>query len=404
MAKIRKILHLDLDAFFCAVEEQLNPDLRGKSIAVGGQPDQRGVVASASYPARKFGVRSAMPMSQAVHLCPDLIIVPQTFDAYRKRSKEVMDLLRDTTPYVEQLSIDEAFMDVTILNDTIDVIAGKLQIRINQELELPCSLGGASNKLIAKTANTVGKSRQPKDKPPNTITIIPAGEERNFMGKLPIRELWGVGEKTAEKLQSLGLRTIGDIANWSEQDLSARFGKIGRDLWQHANGIDHRAVEIDSETKSISKETTFTYDVRDETELKHTLRELSDGVGRQVRKSSLYGTTVKIKLRWSDFSTLTRQMTLNNPTDRDDEIYQAAEVLFEQFWVKNKPVRLIGVGVSGFADPHRQIGLWDDPQEEEHADRLQSTLDDLKDRFGDSTIRRASNLKPNRRQQRGKPN
>lgn len=393
MAKTRKILHLDLDAFFCAVEEQLNPSLKGKAIAVGGQPDQRGVVASASYPARKFGVRSAMPMSQAVRLCPDLIIVPQTRGAYSDRSKAIMALLRDTTPYVEPLSIDEAFLDVTILPDSISTIAQDLRARINQELDLPCSLGGATSKLLAKTANTIGKSQQPKDKPPNTILIVPVGEEKQFLAPLPIRQLWGVGPKTAQSLEKLGLRTIGDIARWSEDELSARFGKLGRDIWNRANAIDYRPVETSVESKSISKEITFTTDVSDEAKLKRTIRRLSDGVGRQTRKSSLYGSTVKIKLRWSDFTTLTRQMTLNNPTDRDDEIFTCAVELFDKFWIKNKPVRLIGVGLTGFLEePNRQLSLWDNPEEEQQADDLQSTLDKLKDKFGESMIKRASDL------------
>jgi len=393
MAKTRKILHLDLDAFFCAVEEQLNPDLKGQVIAVGGQPDQRGVVASASYPARAYGIRSAMPMSQAVRLYPDLIIVGQHRQAYSERSKAVMDILRDTTPYVEQLSIDEAFLDVTILRGTIETIAQDLQARINQELELPCSLGGATSKLIAKTANTIGKASQPKDKPPNTITIVPDGEEKQFLAPLSIRELWGVGSKTAQNLEKLGLHTIGDIARWSETELSGRFGKLGRDLWQRANGIDYRPVESSGESKSISKETTFTTDIKDEAKLKQTLRWLSDGVGRQTRKSELYGTTVKIKMRWSDFSTMTRQMTLTNATDRDDEIFDCAESLFDQYWVKGKPVRLLGVGISGFVEPNRQLGLWDNPEVEKQADELQSTLDLLKDKFGESSLKRASDLK-----------
>lgn len=293
MAKTRKILHLDLDAFFCAVEEQLDPSLKGKAIAVGGQPDQRGVVASASYPAREFGVRSAMPMSQAVRLCPDLIIVSQTRNAYSECSKAVMAVLRDTTPYVEPLSIDEAFLDVTILPDTIQTIAQDLRRRINEELDLPCSLGGATSKLLAKTANTIGKASQSKDKPPNTILIVAVGGEKEFLAPLPIRKLWGVGPKTAQSLEKIGLRTIGDIARWSEDELSARFGKLGRDIWQRANAIDYRPVETSIESKSISKEITFTVDVRDEAKLKRTLRRLSDGVGRQTRKSGLYGSTVK---------------------------------------------------------------------------------------------------------------
>ena len=392
MAKTRKILHLDLDAFFCAVEEQRNPELRGKAIAVGGQPGERGVVASASYPARKYGVRSAMPMSQALRLCPDLIVVSQTRGAYAERSKQVMSILRDTAPDVEPLSIDEAFLDVTILPGAIREIALRLQSRINSELELPCSLGGATNKLVAKTANTVGKARQPKDKPPNTITIVPTGEERQFMATLPIRELWGVGPKTADTLANLGLTSVGQVANWSQEALETRLGKLGRELWFRARGIDNRPVLLTGAAKSISKEVTFARDVSDSEELKLTLRRLSDGVGRQARKAGLSGSTVKLKLRWPDFTTLTRQITLDRATDLDAEICACAFELFDRHWVDGKPVRLIGVGLSGFNDENRQLGLWEDRRSERHYGELQVTLDSLRDRYGEKTIRRASDL------------
>ena len=397
MAKTRKILHLDLDAFFCAVEEQLNPELRGKAIAVGGQPNARGVVSSASYPARKYGVRSAMPMAQAIRLCPHLIVVGQTRGVYSERSKAVMAILRDTAPYVEPLSIDEAFLDVTILPEDIKAIAGRLQKRINAELDLPCSLGGATNKLVAKTANTVGKARQRKDKPPNAITIVPPGEEASFLAPLPMRSLWGVGPKNAETLSALGLTTVGDIANWTEAALTARLGKLGADIWRRAQGIDFRPVLTEHEAKSISKEVTFAKDVADEARLKLTLRRLSDGLGRQARKAGLAGTTIKIKLRWSDFTTLNRQLTLDNPTDLDGDIYNSAIQLFDQVWVKGKPVRLIGVGLGGFGAQNQQMGLWDDRDGERHAEELQSALDRLRDRFGETMITRASdlNFRPN---------
>lgn len=392
MAKTRKILHLDLDAFFCAVEEQLNPELRGKAIAVGGKPNERGVVSSASYPARKYGVRSAMPMAQAIQLCPHLIIVGQTRGVYSERSKAVMAILRDTAPYVEPLSIDEAFLDATILPDEIEKIARRLQKRIIDELGLPCSLGGATNKLVAKTANTVGKARQQTDEPPKAITIVPPGEEANFLAPLPIRRLWGVGPKSAETLSQLGLTTIGDVANWSEEALISRLGKLGGDIWRRAQGLDFRPVETEHVAKSISKEVPFAVDVADEAMLKLTLRRLSDGLGRQARKAELAGTTIKLKLRWSDFTTLSRQLTLDNPTDLDGEIYRAASQLFDQVWLAGKPVRLIGVGLGGFGAPKKQIGLWEDRQEERHAEELQSALDRLRDKFGEASITRASDL------------
>lgn len=392
MAKTRKILHLDLDAFFCAVEEQLNPALRGKAIAVGGRPDQRGVVSSASYPARKYGVRSAMPMGQALRLCPHLIVVGQTRGVYSERSRAVMDILRDTAPYVEPLSIDEAFLDVTILPDPILDIATRLQKRINDELDLPCSLGGATNKLVAKTANTVGKARHKKDEPPKAITIVPAGEEAAFLAPLPIRRLWGVGPKTAETLQSLGLTKVGDVANWSEDALVLRLGKLGGDIWRRARGIDFRPVLTEHEAKSISKEVTFAKDIADEAELKLTLRRLADGVGRQARKAELAGVTVKIKLRWTDFSTLSRQVTLEQPTDLDGDIYESARRLFEQVWPPGRPVRLIGVGLSGFGEPSRQLGLWGAEASEPGEEELIVALDRLRDKYGETSIRRASDL------------
>ncbi len=392
MAKTRKILHLDLDAFFCAVEEQLNPELRGKAIAVGGRPDQRGVVSSASYPARRYGVRSAMPMSQALRLCPHLIVVGQTRGVYSERSRAVMAILRDTAPDVEPLSIDEAFLDVTILPDAILDIARRLQKRINEELELPCSLGGATNKLVAKTANTVGKARQAMDKPPNAITIVPAGEEADFLAPLPIRRLWGVGPKNAETLQSLGLTTVGDVASWSEEALVARLGKLGGDIWRRARGIDFRPVHAEPGAKSISKEVTFPKDVADEAELKLTLRRLADGVGRQTRKAGLAGATVKIKLRWTDFTTLSRQVTLDQPTDLDGEIYQSAKALFEQVWLPGRAVRLIGVGIGGFGESSRQLGLWEAELGEKNEDDLVEALDRLRDKYGETMIRRASDL------------
>ena len=394
-AKTRKILHLDLDAFFCAVEEQLNPELRGRAIAVGGKPDERGVVSSASYPARKYGVRSAMPMAQAIRLCPHLIVVGQTRGAYSERSRAVMDILRDTAPDVEPLSIDEAFLDVTILPGPIETIARDLQRRINRELDLPCSLGGATNKLVAKTANTVGKARGQKDKPPNTITIVPAGDEAAFMAPLPLRRLWGVGPKNAETLSSLGLTTIGDVANWPEEALTRRLGKLGGDIWRRAQGLDHRPVLGGQSAKSISKEVTFAKDVADDAELKLTLRRLSDGVGRQARKAGLAGTTVKIKMRWTDFTTLSRQMTLNQPTDRDGEIFACARDLFEQSWKEGRPVRLLGVGLSGFGQRARQLGLWLDNADESQEEDLLGALDRLRDRYGELMIRRASDLHHN---------
>ncbi len=387
----RKILHLDLDAFFCAVEEQRDPTLHGKRFAVGGRPDQRGVVTSCSYAARRLGLHSAMPMSRAIRLCPDLIIVPSRHNAYQAASKQVMATLHKLTPLVEQISIDEAFLDVTDLPQPGETIARHLQQQIRTELDLPCSLGVATNKLVAKIANNIGKASARTEGSPNAITVIPAGQEAAFLAPLSVKELWGVGPKTASRLTDMGLFTIGDLAAWSEADLGRRFGKLGFDLAKRAKGIDNRPLETEREAKSISQEITFATDINDERELKQTLRRLSEQVGHRLRKANLSGTTIRLKIRWSDFATPTRQLTLEQPTNLDREIYAAIEQLFQQAWPPGKRVRLLGVGVSNFEHPARQLGLWDTQYEPDQ--RLQSTLDDLRDRFGDKAIRRGNQIK-----------
>lgn len=358
---VRKILHLDLDAFYCEVERQLDPTLADKPFAVGGRPEQRGVVASCSYPARQFGVRSAMPMSQAVRICPDLIVVSHHFDAYRAQSKEVMARLREMTELVEQLSIDEAFLDVSERVESAETIAYELQRSINTELDLPCSLGVATNKLVAKIANNIGKASVQTGKPPNTVKVIPPGMEAEFLAPLGTRELWGVGPKTAEKLAALGIHTIGDLAQWDELDLGQRFGKNGYDLARRAQGIDERPIVTERPTKSVSRESTFVSDVRDLGKLKQVLRELSEDVGQQLRKLDLRGTTIKLKLRRSDFTILTRQTTLQVATDTDETIFRTAAQLLEIAQADHEAARLIGVGVSGFREETapQQLSLWD---------------------------------------------
>jgi DNA polymerase-4 len=390
----RTILHLDLDAFFCAVEEGLNPKLRGQAFAVGGQPNARGVVSSCSYPARKFGIHSAMPMSQAVRLCPGLIVVSPHFREYSAASHKVMTLLGETTPLIEQISIDEAFMDVT--PQTGEALARRLQTIINSELKLPCSFGVATNMLVAKIANNIGKDRANKDTTPNAITIVPPGEEAAFLAPLGIRELWGVGPKTAERLRSIGIETIGDLARRSESDLVYMFGKSGGELAQRARGIDKRPVEPEHDAKSISRETTFTRDVTDFETLRRTIRQLAEGVGWRTRKAGLRGNTVKVKIRWSDFTTLTRQLALPQPTDDDEEIEKVAQSLFRAAWTPGQAVRLIGVGISGFDDADQQLGLWQEAESEEKR-KLQNALDDLRSRFGENIVKRGSDLNKRKR-------
>lgn len=382
----RKILHLDLDAFFCAVEEQRDPTLRGRAFAVGGRPEERGVVASCSYAARRFGVRSAMPMSRAVKLCSDLIIVSQRHRVYGQASDQVMERLNDLTPLVEQISIDEAFLDVSDLPQPGEALARQLQAVIRGELGLPCSLGVAANKLVAKIATDVGKAAVRTGDYPGAVTVVPPGEEAAFLAPLPAAALWGVGPKTADQLARLGMHTIGDIARWPEADLVRRFGRPGYELSRRARGIDGRPVETSREARSITQETTFVRDVSDGRTLKRTLRELSDQVGHRLRGSGLAGTTVKIKLRWPDFTTLTRQITLPQPTDVDGEIYAAAGKLFDGEWRAGRAVRLIGVGVTGLGPPARQLSLWDDTSEKQR--KLLEVVDKLRERYGDDVMKK----------------
>lgn len=383
----RTILHLDLDAFFCSVEEIQNPDLRGKPFAVGGKPNERGVVASCSYPARAMGVRSAMPMSRALQLCRNLIIVPGRHRLYREYSEKVMTKLRNLTPLVEQISIDEAFLDISDIRQDPARLALDLQTAIRTELNLPASIGIASNKLVAKIANEVGKkSSKRKDEPPSGLTIVPAGEEAKFLAPLPADMLWGVGPKTNARLAELGIHTIGDIANWPQKELVNLFGENGRDLWQHANGIDNRPIVTEYETKSISQETTFSVDIRDEKTLEKTLREQAQDVARQLRKNDLVGKTVKLKIRWHDFTTLTRQITLPTSTDNEDDIFRTALRLLKTVRKQNQAVRLIGVGVSGIGSPVRQLSLWDVGSEKSR--KLQEVVDELQERYGRNVIRK----------------
>src|ERR1051325_6646204 len=322
----RTILHIDLDAFYCAVEETHNPDLRGKAFAVGGKPEERGVVASCSYAARRMGVRSAMPMGKAPRLCPGLIIVSSRHSLYSEVSGRVMERLHALTPLVEQISIDEAFLDISAIHEVPETIARELQGRIRNELQLPCSIGIASNKMVAKIATEVGKSLALREitalgevKPPNALTVVPFGEETVFLSALPADMLWGVGPKTSARLTELGIHTIGDLAKWPESEMIRMFGENGRDLARHSKGIDDRPIATERETKSISQEITFSRDVRDDKVLEKTIHEQSAEVARQLRKNDLAGSTVKLKIRWPDFTTLTRQTTFNHRTDQEDE-------------------------------------------------------------------------------------
>ena len=383
---IRRIIHLDLDAFFASVEELQNPDLQGKPVIVGGSPQGRGVVASASYAARKFDVRSAMPTAQALRLCPDAIVVPSRHRLYREYSAQVMDLLGGYTPLMEQISIDEAFLDVTrtwMHWGSAEELARRLQERIQEELALSASLGLATNKLIAKIASDLDK--------PCGLVVVKPGEEEAFLAPLPIERLWGVGPATAGQLHRLSIRTIGQLATLPEHILEERFGKHGRGLARHARGIDDRPVESEETRKSISQENTFAQDIGDLHRLERELLRLSEGVARQLRRRGLFASTVRLKLRYEDFTTITRQRTLDQPTNLEQVIYREGRELLSQAWIQGRKIRLIGIGVSNLATTGNQLRFFDQDNRQSLT-RLAQAVDGIRDRFGEGAIRRASLL------------
>lgn len=381
----RKILHLDLDAFFCSVEEQSRPELRGKAFAVGGRPEERGVVSSCSYAARQFGVHSAMPMGQALRLCPGLLVISSNFSAYREMSRQVMEILQQKTALVEQLSIDEAFLDLTDLPESGLELARAIQREINERLSLPCSLGVATNKLLAKTANDIGKGRQRGPTPPNAIEVVPPGQEAAYLAPLPVRALWGVGPKTAAHLNELGIHTIGEVAALPVAVLVRQFGQAGREMSEHARGIDDRPISVEHAARSISQEITFDRDVSKPAVLEERLRTLSEEVARTLRQKDLCAGTIRLKIRWQDFTTQTRQVSLDLPADQDGVIYQAALDLLHAIWTDGRPVRLIGVGATRLVERAHQLSLWDTPNQKER--RLLDALDTLRDRYGEDVVR-----------------
>jgi DNA polymerase-4 len=413
----RTIIHIDLDAFFCAVEEQRDPTLKGKAFAVGGRPQDRGVVASCSYMARMRGIHSAMSMAAALRLCPNLVIVPSRHSEYRLASNKVMAVLRSRTSQVEQISIDEAFLDVSELVDETKTgrdLALELQAQIQNDLGLSCSVGVASNKMVAKIATDCGKSTVATGNAPHAICVVPAGEEAQFLSVLPVNALWGVGPKMAAKLNQIGIKTIGQLAQWPQLDLCRRFGKHGYELSLHTQGIDNREIVTERESKSVSSETTFINDVNDGDELRSTLSEQALHVAQQLSKQNLQGSTVRIKIRWTDFSIVTKQITLPQPTAQFEIIEEAAKQLLSQLWLNERPVRLLGVGVTGFSAV-RQLGLFDfaeppefPPKEESVSDgksqfeaqkqkekrrMLRAAMEKLEARFGTSVVQIGAQLK-----------
>jgi DNA polymerase-4 len=394
MRKNRKIIHLDLDAFYCAVEELLNPSLKGKPFAVGGSPEGRGVVTSCSYAARIYGVRSAMPAARAIQLCPEIIMLPGRRKEYSARSRQVMSILYTFTQRVEQISIDEAFLNVSEIKKEPFILTKQIQNLIMEKTMLPCSMGMASNKLIAKIATDVGKSTHKEKTYPKAIQIVPSGEEASFLAPLPTEMLWGIGKKTANRLGKLGIHKIGELAIWPKEDLVQRFGDMGRGLHLRANGIDHREVNTHRTAKSISQEVTFREDCQDIKVIHQQIEKQSNEISKGLKKRNLFGNVVKLKIRWPDFTTITRQITLPESTNNEKVIIKVALKLLRDNWKRQHPIRLIGVGVSGFHPPKRQLSLWDQVDYEKLG-QIESVLNEVKMKFGESSINRGLHEKVN---------
>lgn len=388
--RYRKILHLDLDAFFCAVEELNDPSLAGKAFAVGGRAEYRGVISTCSYAARRLGIHSAMPTAQAFKLCPNLLLISGRHGDYSAKSHEVMDIVHQLTGLVEQVSVDEAFMDVTDLPEDGETIARKLQADVLEKTGLPCSIGVASNKLVAKIATDTGKARNKGSGYPRAILVVPNGGEAEFLAPLPVKAMWGVGPKMEKALHDAGIRLLGDIPKRSKSELERLSGKYGFELYDHALGIDDRPISLGREAKSISQETTFAKDSTDPIYLRQTLKDLAAHVGYQLRQEGYCAKVVRLKIRWADFSTHTRQVSLAQPTDQDGVIYSNVESLFRSIWESGKPVRLIGVGSADLVETSHQMSLWETPTDKER--RLLDALDDLRERYGKGTVKRGHKL------------
>jgi len=383
--KRRSIIHLDLDAFFASVEELLDPAIVGLPILVGGSPEGRGVVASASYAARAFGVHSAMPMAKALRLCPQATVRHGHHEQYSVYSRQVMAILAEYTPLLEQVSIDEAFLDVTgseRLFGPAGDLARRIQERVQAQLRLSTSLGVASNKLVAKVASTLSK--------PHGLLVVPWGEEAVFLAPLPIERLWGVGEVTANRLRAHGVQTIGQLAALSDAQMRALFGAASAEMHRRALGIDDSPVGSEGRRKSVSQEHTYSRDVGDLTVLQRSLLGMSEDVAAQLRNAGECARTVVLKLRYPDFTTITRRSTLAQPTDLAEVLYAQAKALLEREWKRGTLVRLIGVGATGLVEA-RQLSLFDD--DTERLTRLSQAVDQIRDKYGRNAIRRASLLR-----------
>lgn len=382
----RTILHLDLDAFFCSVEELKNPALIGKPFAVGGMPGQRGVVSSCSYAARQVGVRSAMPTGRAQALCPGLILVSGRHSEYSVYSEKVMAILQDISPLVEIVSIDEAFVDISDLPEHPELLARSIQQRVRTQVNLPCSIGIARNKLVAKIATDAGKAEKRTGMPPCAIKYIAPGTEEAFLAPLEVSAIWGVGPKMSARLNDLGIVKIADILKYPENELRELLGNSAAYLIQAAHGQDDSPVVTEHELKSISQETTFSRDLCDPAEIERTIRWLTEKVAYRLRDNQMSADTVRIKIRLKDFSSYTRQVQLDAPSDVESVILTEAVRLFREFHQPGQYVRLIGVGVSGLGESWHQMNLWEVKTEKEI--RLHQVMDQVQHKYGKKALQR----------------
>jgi DNA polymerase-4 len=388
----RTIFHVDMDAFFVSVEELYDPALKGKPVVVGGQRHERGVVSAASYAARKFGVHSAMPLRTAAKLCPQAIFVNGHPERYRECSEKVHKVLCAFSPQVEMASIDEAYLDMTgtaRLHGPPLKAAHALHARMKAETLLNCSVGIGSSRLIAKVSSGQAK--------PNGVLWIVPGEEAKFLAPLDVREIPGVGKVMEGHLHALGIRKVADLAKLEEGELEDRFGKWGLALAGKARGEDaggwfDTEVGEDTGAKSISHEHTYNDDTADVSQLEATLMRLSEMVGRRLRESNLHTRTVQLKLRYKDFTTITRAHTLAAPTQLDTEIFEQIRALFRKNWKKGMQVRLLGVQASSFESLPEQISLLEGNRQQRWKDAL-AAADRLRDKFGESSVKLAAGMR-----------
>lgn len=367
----RVIVHVDMDAFFAAIEQRDNPSLRAKPVIVGALPRSRGVVSTASYEARAYGVRSAMPISRAWHLCPEGVFLPVNMEKYVRVSCQLMDILQEFTSRVEQVSIDEAFLDVTgygsNFQDPVD-LARALKQRIKDQLQLPVSVGVGPNKFIAKLASGMKK--------PDGLVVIPREEVEKVLSDLPVAELWGVGKSLEAKLKEMGINTVGELALVPREILRQKFGKIGEFLHEISHGIDEREVETEYYPKSFGREITFEKDTREPEIISATLRELSREVSRRLQAEGYLGKVVNLKIRYANFETHTRSFSLLDATDLEEIIYYTVCYLLVSSLEYRRKIRLLGVSVAGLisAREGQQLLLFPEGERKEHLVRAQELL------------------------------